>query len=156
MGVSQAEPPQPGYIQLIEPSVQAIHQMITAVQVVFMVGAKLWIPTVHLEAGLRSGDRKMPEEINRLLTDTIADVLWTPSPDGDEHLLAEGVSPDKITRIGNIMLDSFELMREQIEKDTMRESLGRLKCSISDTVVDALSPDWRMPSIKRVMPLSSR
>lgn len=89
-----------------------------------MVGAKLWIPTVHLEAGLRSGDRKMPEEINRLLTDAIADVLWTPSPDGDEHLLAEGVSADKITRIGNIMLDSFELMREQIETDTMRETLG--------------------------------
>ncbi|MEM7082350.1 MAG: UDP-N-acetylglucosamine 2-epimerase (non-hydrolyzing) [Pseudomonadota bacterium] len=89
-----------------------------------MVGAKLWIPVIHLEAGLRSGDRKMPEEINRLLTDAIADVLWTPSPDGDEHLLSEGVHPDKITRIGNIMLDSFELMREQIESDTTRSDLG--------------------------------
>ena len=44
-----------------------------------MVGAKLWIPVVHLEAGLRSRDRRMPEEINRLVTDAIADLLWTPS-----------------------------------------------------------------------------
>ncbi len=49
-----------------------------------MVGAKLWIPVVHLEAGFRSRDRTMPEEINRLVTDTIADVLWTPSADADD------------------------------------------------------------------------
>ncbi len=80
-----------------------------------MVGTKLWIPVIHLEAGLRSGDRKMPEEINRLVTDSIADVLWTPSPDADENLLAEGVDADKIDRIGNIMIDSFEMLREGIE-----------------------------------------
>ena len=56
-----------------------------------MVGAKLGIPVVHLEAGLRSRDRTMPEELNRLVTDVLADVLWTPSPDGDENLLAEGI-----------------------------------------------------------------
>mgnify|MGYP001828753530 FL=1 len=65
-----------------------------------MVGAKLWIPVVHLEAGLRSRDRRMPEEINRLVTDAIADVLWTPSPDANENLLAEGVPADKIDLIG--------------------------------------------------------
>jgi UDP-N-acetylglucosamine 2-epimerase (non-hydrolysing) len=80
-----------------------------------MVGTKLWIPVIHLEAGLRSGDRTMPEEINRLVTDAIADVLWTPSPDADENLLAEGVNADKIDRIGNIMIDSFEMLREGIE-----------------------------------------
>src|SRR5210317_428072 len=77
-----------------------------------LVGTKLWIPVVHLEAGLRSGDRKMPEEINRLVTDAIADVLWTPSPDADENLAAEGVDKDKIDLIGNIMIDSFEMLRE--------------------------------------------
>jgi UDP-N-acetylglucosamine 2-epimerase (non-hydrolysing) len=81
-----------------------------------IVGTKLWIPVIHLEAGLRSGDRKMPEEINRLVTDAIADVLWTPSPDADENLLAEGVSADKIDRIGNIMIDSFEMLRDGIER----------------------------------------
>jgi UDP-N-acetylglucosamine 2-epimerase (non-hydrolysing) len=80
-----------------------------------MVGAKLRIPTVHLEAGLRSRDRDMPEEINRLATDVISDVLWTPSPDGDANLLAEGIPGTRITRVGNIMLDSFEMVRPAVE-----------------------------------------
>lgn len=78
------------------------------------VAAKLHIKCAHLEAGLRSGDRGMPEEINRLITDAICDYMWTPSPDGDEHLLAEGHNVDKIARVGNIMLDSFEMMRSKI------------------------------------------
>ena len=80
-----------------------------------LVGAKLSIRTVHLEAGLRSGDRDMPEEINRLATDVISDVLWTPSPDGDANLLAEGIPAARITRVGNIMLDSFEMVRPAVE-----------------------------------------
>ena len=75
-----------------------------------LVGAKLGIPVVHLEAGLRSRDRTMPEEINRLATDVVSDVLWTPSPDADENLAAEGIDPANITRVGNIMLDSFEMV----------------------------------------------
>jgi UDP-N-acetylglucosamine 2-epimerase (non-hydrolysing) len=70
----------------------------------------------HLEAGLRSFDRTMPEEINRLVTDTLADILWTPSPDGDENLAREGVAPSKIQRVGNIMIDSLEMLRDTIEK----------------------------------------
>ncbi len=89
-----------------------------------IVGTKLWIPVVHLEAGLRSGDRTMPEEINRLVTDAIADVLWTPSADADENLLAEGVSADKIDRIGNIMIDSFEMLRDGIEASNTAAELG--------------------------------
>jgi UDP-N-acetylglucosamine 2-epimerase (non-hydrolysing) len=89
-----------------------------------MVGAKLCIPVVHLEAGLRSRDRGMPEEINRLVTDAIADVLWTPSPDADENLLAEGVAPGRIDRIGNIMIDSYEMMRETIAADDTVQRLG--------------------------------
>jgi len=89
-----------------------------------MVGTKLWIPVIHLEAGLRSGDRRMPEEINRLVTDAICDVLWTPSPDADEHLAREGVPASKIDRVGNIMLDSFEMMRSAIEADGTREAMG--------------------------------
>ena len=87
-----------------------------------MVGAKLWIPVIHLEAGLRSQDRRMPEEINRLVTDAIADVLWTPSSDADANLVAEGVPKDKIDLIGNIMIDSFEMLRDSIERaDTAAE-----------------------------------
>ena len=89
-----------------------------------MIGTKLWIPVVHLEAGLRSGDRRMPEEINRLVTDAICDVYWTPSPDADEHLAREGVPEAKIDRVGNIMIDSFEMMRGAIEADGTRASMG--------------------------------
>jgi len=70
----------------------------------------------HLEAGLRSFDRTMPEEINRLVTDTLADMLWTPSPDADENLICEGVPREKIQRVGNIMIDSLEMLRNTIEQ----------------------------------------
>lgn len=89
-----------------------------------MVGTKLWIPVAHLEAGLRSRDRRMPEEINRMVTDAIADVLWTPSPDADENLRAEGVAEERITRVGNIMIDSYELMRPAIEADGAPQAMG--------------------------------
>jgi UDP-N-acetylglucosamine 2-epimerase (non-hydrolysing) len=89
-----------------------------------MVGTKLWIPVIHLEAGLRSRDRRMPEEINRLATDAIADLLWTPSPDADANLRAEGVPPQKIACIGNIMIDSFEMLRDKIESADTRHRLG--------------------------------
>ena len=72
-----------------------------------LVCAKLRIRVGHVEAGLRSFDRAMPEEINRILTDRIADLLFTPSSDGDENLLKEGVAPDRIHRVGNVMIDSL-------------------------------------------------
>lgn len=89
-----------------------------------MVATKLWIPVIHLEAGLRSRDRRMPEEINRLVTDAISDVLWTPSIDADENLIREGVDPARIDRVGNIMIDSYEMMRAQIEADGAPAQLG--------------------------------
>jgi UDP-N-acetylglucosamine 2-epimerase (non-hydrolysing) len=72
-----------------------------------LVCAKLLVPVAHVEAGLRSFDRTMPEEVNRIVTDRLADVLFTPSADGDENLLREGVSPKKIHRVGNVMIDSL-------------------------------------------------
>lgn len=89
-----------------------------------LVGAKLGIPVVHLEAGLRSHDRTMPEELNRRVTDILADVLWTPSPDADRNLLAEGIPGARITRVGNIMLDSFEMVRPRIEAADAAARLG--------------------------------
>jgi UDP-N-acetylglucosamine 2-epimerase (non-hydrolysing) len=79
-----------------------------------LVAKKLCLPLAHLEAGLRSGDRAMPEEINRLVTDAIADLLWTPSADADANLRREGIDAANIVRVGNIMIDSFELLRRQI------------------------------------------
>ena len=73
----------------------------------------------HLEAGLRSFDRTMPEEINRIVTDSLVDILWTPSPDGDENLLREGISKENIECVGNIMIDSLEMLRNKIEKQAV-------------------------------------
>jgi len=72
-----------------------------------LVCAKLQIPVGHVEAGLRSFDRTMPEEINRLLTDQVVDLLFTPSEDGDANLIREGVSADKIFLVGNVMIDTL-------------------------------------------------
>jgi UDP-N-acetylglucosamine 2-epimerase (non-hydrolysing) len=72
-----------------------------------VVCAKLLIRVGHVEAGLRSFDRAMPEEINRLLTDQIADFLFTPSVDGDKNLLREGVPQEKIHFVGNVMIDTL-------------------------------------------------
>ena len=89
-----------------------------------LASAKLLIPVAHLEAGLRSRDRTMPEEINRLVTDAISDLLWTPSADADENLLREGVPASRIDRVGNIMIDSYELLKGQIESDRTVEEMG--------------------------------
>lgn len=72
-----------------------------------LTAAKLGIKVAHVEAGLRSFDRAMPEEINRVLTDRISDLLLTPSEDADRNLLAEGIAPERIVRVGNVMIDSL-------------------------------------------------
>jgi UDP-N-acetylglucosamine 2-epimerase (non-hydrolysing) len=72
-----------------------------------LVAAKLLIPVAHVEAGLRSFDRAMPEEVNRIVTDRLADLLLTPSADGDENLRAEGVPAERIHLVGNIMIDTL-------------------------------------------------
>jgi len=78
-----------------------------------LVAAKLMIKVAHIEAGLRSFDRTMPEEINRLVTDALADLLLTPSEDADQNLFGEGVSGEKIKRVGNVMIDSLVLNLER-------------------------------------------
>jgi|SRR5579872_2703812 len=72
-----------------------------------LVSAKLGVRIGHVEAGLRSRDRSMPEEINRLVTDQLSDLLFTPSPDGDENLLSEGIHHSKIHLVGNVMIDTL-------------------------------------------------
>jgi UDP-N-acetylglucosamine 2-epimerase (non-hydrolysing) len=69
--------------------------------------AKLRVPCAHVEAGLRSFDLDMPEEVNRIVTDRLCDILFTPSADGDENLLREGTAPERIFRVGNVMIDTL-------------------------------------------------
>lgn len=89
-----------------------------------LVCAKLGIRVAHIEAGLRSRDRTMPEEINRILTDSISDLLLTTSQDADENLAAEGIPAEKIRFVGNVMIDSL-LEHIQISgSSTIREDIG--------------------------------
>ncbi len=80
---------------------------VNATMATTVVATKLHIPVAHVEAGLRSRDMTMPEEINRLLTDSVADLLLTPSADGSDNLRAEGVSEERIHLVGNIMIDTL-------------------------------------------------
>jgi UDP-N-acetylglucosamine 2-epimerase (non-hydrolysing) len=88
-----------------------------------LVCAKLGVRVAHVEAGLRSGDHTMPEEINRLLTDQITDLLFTPSRDADKNLQREGVAPSKIRLVGNIMIDTLVRL---LPKTETRDTLCRL------------------------------
>lgn len=81
-----------------------------------LVAAKLLITCIHVESGLRSNDRTMPEEINRLVTDQVSDVLLTPSLDATENLLHEGVPKERIFFVGNIMIDSLKRMLPHSKK----------------------------------------
>src|SRR5215813_102179 len=80
-----------------------------------LVASKLLIRVAHVEAGLRSFDRTMPEEINRVLTDRLADLLLTPSPDADENLVREGIDQERIVRVGNVMIDTLYRQLERAQ-----------------------------------------
>jgi UDP-N-acetylglucosamine 2-epimerase (non-hydrolysing) len=94
-----------------------------------LVSTKLGVKVAHVEAGLRSRDRAMPEEINRILTDQISDLLFTPSRDGDENLLKEGVAPPKIKFVGNVMIDTLVrlLPQAKLRWTGLQERLGVTK-----------------------------
>ena len=81
-----------------------------------LAATKLGIPVAHIEAGLRSHDRAMPEEINRILTDQIADLCLTPSRDGNENLAAEGIPPERIVFVGNVMIDTLLHTIEEVRQ----------------------------------------
>jgi UDP-N-acetylglucosamine 2-epimerase (non-hydrolysing) len=89
-----------------------------------LVAKKLHIDVAHVEAGLRSGDRDMPEEINRLVTDAISDHLFTTEKSGTEHLQREGIAPEKIHFVGNVMIDSLTRNLERSDKSGILNKLG--------------------------------
>ena len=89
-----------------------------------LVAVKLGIKLVHVEAGLRSGDRTMPEEINRILTDSISDLLFCTEKSGVENLLKENIPPEKIHLVGNVMIDTLLKNREKAEQSPILEQMG--------------------------------
>lgn len=89
-----------------------------------LVAVKMGIPCVHVEAGLRSGDRNMPEEVNRIITDSIVDMLFVTEQSGMIHLAKEGVSDEKIHFVGHVMIDSLIYFREKASKETILEDIN--------------------------------
>ena len=89
-----------------------------------LVAVKMGIPVAHVEAGLRSGDRNMPEEINRILTDSISDYLFVTENSGIYNLGNEGVPEDKIHFVGNVMIDSLVYLRKKANAIPVLETLG--------------------------------
>ncbi|MEA2626059.1 MAG: hypothetical protein QOD06_2104 [Candidatus Binatota bacterium] len=89
-----------------------------------LVCAKLCVPLAHVEAGLRSFDRTMPEEVNRIVTDQLSDLLFTTEEDANANLLREGVAPAKIHFVGNVMIDSLVKALPKIERSQASERLG--------------------------------
>jgi len=87
-----------------------------------LVAAKLGVPVAHVEAGVRSYDRSMPEEINRIVTDALSDLLFTPSLNANQNLLKQGIDPEKIHFVGNVMVDS---LLHALQVARQRRSSGR-------------------------------
>lgn len=108
-------------IQSENPDLVVVFGDVNSTLATSVTAKKLFIPVAHVEAGLRSFDTTMPEEINRKVTDAISDILFTPSMDGNRNLLQEGVNPDKIHFVGNIMIDSlFRVLNRMSELDEDR------------------------------------
>jgi UDP-N-acetylglucosamine 2-epimerase (non-hydrolysing) len=113
-----------------------------------LVAAKLGIKVGHVEAGLRSFDRTMPEEINRLLTDTLSDLLFTPSKEADENLFREGIPSFKIKRVGNIMIDTLVT---HLDKARLSKSYARFALKEKEYVFVTLH---RPPNVDNKISLS--
>jgi UDP-N-acetylglucosamine 2-epimerase (non-hydrolysing) len=88
------------------------------------VASKLGVKVAHVEAGLRSGDSEMPEEINRILTDRISDLLFVTEPSGVENLAREGTDPERVHFVGNVMIDTLLRHRERAARSTIVEDHG--------------------------------
>jgi len=99
-----------------KPDIVLVYGDVNSTVAAALVCAKLGVKIAHVEAGLRSFDRTMPEEINRLVTDQLADILFTPSEDGDRNLVREGVPASKIHMVGNVMIDTLIRMLPEAEK----------------------------------------
>jgi UDP-N-acetylglucosamine 2-epimerase (non-hydrolysing) len=110
----------------LEPDCVVVVGDVNSTMAAALVAVKLRIPCAHVEAGLRSFDRAMPEEINRIVTDRVATLLLTPSKDADENLLAEGIPSNVIHCVGNVMIDTLLAHLEQA-KD--RPTLERFRLS---------------------------
>jgi UDP-N-acetylglucosamine 2-epimerase (non-hydrolysing) len=105
----------------LKPDLVSVVGDVNSTMAASLVASKLLIPIAHVEAGLRSFDRTMPEEINRIVTDRLADLLLTPSRDADENLVKEGVPRDRVHLVGNVMIDTLLRFLPVATRDRIRD-----------------------------------
>jgi UDP-N-acetylglucosamine 2-epimerase (non-hydrolysing) len=99
-----------------KPDLVVVYGDVNSTVAVALVCSKLMVRVAHVEAGLRSFDRSMPEEINRLVTDQLSDLLFTPSEDGNRNLAHEGIAPEKVFLAGNVMIDTLVRMLPEADR----------------------------------------
>jgi UDP-N-acetylglucosamine 2-epimerase (non-hydrolysing) len=114
-------------LEQVRPDVLLVVGDVNSTLAAALTAAKLCIPVAHVEAGLRSFDRTMPEEINRLVTDAVSDYLFVTEESGRQNLLREGVEDRKIFFVGNVMIDSLEESRQLWARSSIRDRLGLRK-----------------------------
>jgi UDP-N-acetylglucosamine 2-epimerase (non-hydrolysing) len=114
-------------LEQVRPDIVLVVGDVNSTLAAALTAAKLSIPVAHVEAGLRSFDRTMPEEINRLVTDAVSDYLFVTEESGRQNLLREGVEERKIFLVGNVMIDSLEESRQLWARSTMHDRLGLTK-----------------------------
>src|SRR5436189_1878980 len=127
-------------VQERKPDMVVVYGDVNSTMAAALVCAKLRIPIAHVEAGLRSFDRTMPEEVNRLVTDQLADLLFTHCEDANINLQREGVSPEKIHNVGNVMIDSlirFLPLTEHYKVNGLPEDFARVTLHRASDVDDA-------------------
>ena len=113
-----------GVLQEVSPELVVVSGDVTSTLATALVCAQLRIPYAHVESGLRSFDRTMPEEINRIVADEFADLLFVHSADAVENLLREGIESDRIHFVGNTMIDSLVAVRERVDARSLAHELG--------------------------------
>ena len=107
-----------------KPDVVVVVGDVNSTMAAAVVCAKLCVPCAHVEAGLRSDDRTMPEEINRVITDAVCDFLLTPSRDANDNLCREGIPKDRICLVGNVMIDTLLSSLQRAEESDVLRRLG--------------------------------
>jgi UDP-N-acetylglucosamine 2-epimerase (non-hydrolysing) len=119
-----------------------------------LVCSKLGVPVGHVEAGLRAFDRSMPEEINRLVTDQLADLLFTPSEDANRNLLREGVAAERIHYVGNVMIDTLEQMLPAAEEQVLPDVPQQFALVTLHRPGNVDDPDWLGAMIESLQTIS--
>ena len=128
-------------LQKCRPDCMVVFGDVNSTAACALVAAKLLVPVVHVEAGLRSFDRTMPEEINRIVTDALSGLLLTSEPAGRKNLLREGRPEDAIRDVGNVMIDSLEWVRPRMEQIS---PWGRCTASRAEATATSRSTVHRM------------